>query len=201
MYDRILTAEEVAQNYNSLSGATGTGSNTRIVGAGQTVITFTQAATNNYNAVTASMTLTVNKATPTISISNENRTFGDPAFNLSATSSSTGAFTYTISDANVATVIGNTVTIEGGGTTSVTVTQAADSNYSSATSTITLTVNKFDPTIIFTGVVTRTYNDSDFNLSALSSSTASFTYSIADASVATVTVSYTHLTLPTNREV
>ena len=186
MYDRILTAEEVAQNYNSLSGATGTGSNTRIVGAGQTVITFTQAATNNYNAVTASMTLTVNKATPTISISNENRTFGDPAFNLSATSSSTGAFTYTISDANVATVIGNTVTIEGGGTTSVTVTQAADSNYSSATSTITLTVNKFDPTIIFTGVVTRTYNDSDFNLSALSSSTASFTYSIADASVATV---------------
>ena len=132
------------------------------------------------------MTLTVNKATPTISISNENRTFGDPAFNLSATSSSTGAFTYTISDANVATVIGNTVTIEGGGTTSVTVTQAADSNYSSATSTITLTVNKFDPTIVFTGVVTRTYNDPDFNLSALSSSTASFTYSIADASVATV---------------
>ena len=129
MYDRILTAEEVAQNYNSLSGATGTGSNTTIVGAGQTVITVTQAATNNYNAVTASMTLTVNKATPTITISDENRTFGDPAFNLSATSSSTGAFTYTIADANVATVIGNTVTIEGGGTTSVTVTQAADSNY------------------------------------------------------------------------
>ena len=68
----------------------------------------------------------------------------------------------------------------------MTVTQAADCNYSSATSTITLTVNKFDPTIIFAGVVTRTYNDSDFNLSALSSSTASFTYSIADSSVATV---------------
>jgi hypothetical protein len=86
IYDRILTAEEVAQNYNSLSGATGTGTNTTIVGAGQTVITVTQAATNNYNAVTASMTLTVNKATPTITISDENRTFGDPAFNLSATS-------------------------------------------------------------------------------------------------------------------
>ena len=52
------------------------------------------------------------------------KTFDDDNFDLSATSSNTGAFTYTVTDQNVATVNGNTVTIVGAGSTSITVTQA-----------------------------------------------------------------------------
>ena len=50
--------------------------------------------------------------------------YGNPNFNLSASSPSTGAYSYSIADGSVATVSGNTVTIQGVGTTIVTVNQA-----------------------------------------------------------------------------
>ena len=61
------------------------------------------------------MTVTVNdiKETPSIIVDDLIKTFDDDNFDLSATSSSTGAFTYTVTDQNVATVNGNTVTIVG----------------------------------------------------------------------------------------
>jgi hypothetical protein len=55
---------------------------------------------------------------------------GAADFNLTApTSSSAGAFTYTSSNTNVATIIGNTVTVVGIGTTTITATQAAAGSY------------------------------------------------------------------------
>jgi len=51
---------------------------------------------------------------------------GDASFTLTApTSNSTGAFTYTSSNTAVATISGNTVTIVGAGSTTITATQAA----------------------------------------------------------------------------
>ncbi len=202
---------------------------------------------------------------PTIIFSDVTKTFGDADFNLSATSSSTGAYTYSIADPAVATLTGSTTTIVGVGSTIVTVTQAAQGNYGSATATMTLTINKADivsstiatiasqtytssaitvsPTVSFEGTilnestdytlsfanninagtasltitgignysgtktvsftivqaaptiifndVTKTYGDADFNLSATSSSTGAYTYSIADPAVATLTGSTT----------
>ena len=165
--------------------ATVTGSVTTIVGAGVTTVTVIQAADANYSAATATITLTVNKADTSITFNDLTKTFGDVDFYLSASSSSTGAFTYSITDQNVATVTGSTTTVVGAGTTSVTVTQAADTNYNAATATITLTVNKANPSITFNNV-TKSFIDPDFNLSATSSSTGAFTYAIADADVATV---------------
>jgi hypothetical protein len=165
---------------------------------------YTVSFTNNTNAGTASLTITgtgnysgsktvsftIVKADPSITFNDITKTYGDSDFDLTATSSSTGAFTYTIGDANVASVTGSTTTLVGAGTTTVTVTQAADSNYESATATMTLTVNKADPTIIFADV-TKTYGAAAFNLTATSSSTGAFSYTISDASVATVTGSTT----------
>ena len=158
------------------------------------------------NTYQKAMTVTVNdiKETPSINISDIIKTFGSANFDLSATSSSTGAFTYTVTDQNIATVNGNTVTIVGAGSTSITVTQAEDNNFAAATATFTLTVNKADPPISFTDI-SKTYGDANFNLSASSSSTGAFTYTIADQNIATINgvavsieaVSYTHLTLPT----
>ncbi|MGC6403571.1 MAG: FG-GAP-like repeat-containing protein, partial [Flavobacteriaceae bacterium] len=87
------------------------------------------------------ITFTTVKQDPMITFSDVTKTFGDAAFNLSATSSSTGAITYSILDSAVATVSGTTVTLVGAGTTSITLTQASDSNYNSKTVTATLTVN------------------------------------------------------------
>ncbi len=166
--------------------ATVTGNTVSIVGAGTSIVTVNQVADTNYSAATATMTLTVNKTSPTIIFDDVTKSFGDTDFNLAATSSSTGAFTYTIADPLVATVTGNTVSIVGAGTSIVTVNQVADTNYSAATATMTLTVNKTSPTIIFDDV-TKSFGDTDFNLAATSSSTGAFTYTIADPLVATVT--------------
>ena len=66
---------------------------------------------------------------------------GDPSFTLTdPTSNSAGAFSYTSSNASVATIIGNTVTIVGAGSSLITATQAADGKYTSGTDTSTLVV-------------------------------------------------------------
>lgn len=100
-----------------------------IQGAGTTIITLTQLAGTGYNSASVSFTVTVGKATPTISMNDIEKNLSDSSFNLSASSSSTGAFTYTVSDTSVATISGNTITLVSVGTTSITVSQASDSNY------------------------------------------------------------------------
>ncbi|WP_304064434.1 T9SS type A sorting domain-containing protein [Pedobacter glucosidilyticus] len=70
----------------------------------------------------------------------------DAAFNLIApTSNSDGAFTYTSSNTNVATVNGNQVTITGIGTTEITATQAATTQYNAGEIKLILTVNSSVP--------------------------------------------------------
>gem|GEM_PF-5284272 len=170
--------------------ATVTGSTTTIVGAGSTLVTLTQAADANYNSVVATMTLTVNKISPAISFADVTKNFDDADFNLSATSSGTGAFSYAIADGNIATVTGSTTTIVGAGSTIVTLTQAADDNYNSAVATMTLTVNTISPAISFDDI-SKNFDDADFNLSATSSSTGAFSFAIADGNIATVTGSTT----------
>ncbi|KHJ37007.1 hypothetical protein PBAC_27830 [Pedobacter glucosidilyticus] len=83
--------------------------------------------------------------------SNVTRTFGDAAYTITAPSSnSTGAFTYSSSNTSVATVSGNTVTIVGAGTATITAAQAEDNNYISGSVTSTLTVGRASVTIIAT---------------------------------------------------
>jgi gliding motility-associated-like protein len=65
----------------------------------------------------------------------------DAPFTITApTSNSSGAFTYTSSNTSVATISGNTVTIVGPGTATITATQAANGLYLQTTTTATLTV-------------------------------------------------------------
>jgi hypothetical protein len=67
---------------------------------------------------------------------------GDAAFDLTApTSNSTGAFTYTSSNAGVATISGSTVTIVGAGTSTITATQAAAGSYAAVSVIATLDVS------------------------------------------------------------
>lgn len=124
--------------------ATLSGSKVTIVGPGTAQVTVNQAADANYLEATTSMTLTVNKATPTIAFTDITKTYGDAPFELSITSNSSGAFTYSVENTNVASLSGNTVTIVGLGNTSITASQAADGFFNSATATMTLTINPVD---------------------------------------------------------
>lgn len=69
------------------------------------------------------------------------KTTNDAPFTITApTSNSAGAFTYTSSNTSVATITGNTVTIVGPGTATITAIQAANGLYLQTTTTATLTV-------------------------------------------------------------
>ena len=156
-----------------------------IVGGGTTVVTLNQAESENYTAGSASMTLTINTINGLIQFDDLTKTYGDPNFNFSATSSGTGAMTFTISDTSIATMVGSSTQITGAGNTIVTVNQAADSNYNAATATMTLTVNKANPQIIFEDVI-KNINELQFTLTATSNSSGTFSYVISDTSLANV---------------
>ena len=119
----------------TVSGSTGT-----IKAVGSTILTVNQAASGNYAAATATATLLINKAVPSITSSNVlTKIYGDPLFPLTATSSSTGSFSYQVLDPNIAVRVGsNVVSITGVGTTTIIITQAEDSNFSTTSKTITL---------------------------------------------------------------
>jgi uncharacterized protein YjdB len=124
--------------------ATVSGSTVTIVGAGETTITATQAASGNYlsNSITAQLVVVAPATLSNFSV--PAKALGDAPFELTAPSSnSTGSFTYTSSNLNVATVSGSTVTIVGAGTATITATQAASGDYLSNSITAQLVVNRW----------------------------------------------------------
>ncbi|WP_343531287.1 choice-of-anchor Q domain-containing protein [Pedobacter sp.] len=172
--------------------ATITGNTVTIVGTGSTTITASQLGNANYNAATnVQQTLTVDKAGQTISFAAlANKTYGDAAFNLSATGGASGnAVTYTSSNPLVATIVGNTVTIVGAGNTTITASQLGNTNYNAATSVQqTLTVDKASQTISFAALANKTYGDAAFNLSATGGASGNAViYTSSNPLVATIT--------------
>ena len=174
---------------SNTSVATVSGSTVTIVGAGTATITATQAASNNYNAGSVTTTLTVAKANPTIAVlPNITRAYGSAAVTLVAPSSnSNGAFSYTISDALVATISGATLTAVGIGTATITTIQAESANYNAGSVTRTITVVKGTPTYGTFAAINKTFGDAAFTLTAsTSTSTGAFTYASDNTAVAIV---------------
>ena len=115
-----------------------------VLGAGKQTLSviFTPADTTDYTSATANVTLTVSQATPTISWSTPSAvTYGAPlgATQLNATASVPGTFVYT--------PIPGTILGAGNQTLSVIFTPNDTTDYTSATASITLTVNQATPTI------------------------------------------------------
>lgn len=91
-----------------------------------------------------------NSSLPTLSNFNvpTNKVATDAPFALTApTSNSAGAFTYTSSNTNVATISGSTVTLVGTGATTITAIQAAAGAYGSGSITATLNVGYNPPSV------------------------------------------------------
>jgi sugar lactone lactonase YvrE len=152
--------------------------------AGGHSITASVAADTNYTAATGSNTLTVNKIAPGVTASSVTINYGAATATLSSSiaytgsSAPTGAVTFTVDSgaAVTATCTGSatpvsctasytTSALTGGGHT-ITANVAADANYTAATGSNTLTVNKIAPGVtasavtINYGAVTATLSSS-----------------------------------------
>jgi hypothetical protein len=123
----------------SPAGATYTGS---LTATGTNVGTYSTTITGHTNYTgSVSGTLTIYAIAPTFNtFSAISKNFGDSPFTISASSNSSGAITYTSSNPSVATISGTTVTIVAAGSTLITANQAASGNYTSGSTSTTLTV-------------------------------------------------------------
>ena len=174
---------------SNLSVATINGNTITIIGAGSSTITATQAASGNYISGTIQTVFQVNQATPTLTnFSIPTKTYGDSSFTITPpTSDSSGSFSYTSSNLSVATINGNTITIIGAGSSTITATQAASGNYSSGTIQTVFQVNQATPTLTNFSIPTKTYGDSSFTITPpTSDSSGSFSYTSSNLSVATI---------------
>ncbi|MFZ4771191.1 MAG: beta strand repeat-containing protein, partial [Ferruginibacter sp.] len=117
--------------------ATVIGNTLAIVGVGPVTISASQAGNSNYNAsMSVDQSFTVSKANQSITFGAlVNRTTVDPSFTLNATTTSNLAVSYASSNINVATIIGNIVTIVGAGTTTITASQSGNNFYNAANDT------------------------------------------------------------------
>jgi len=106
------------------------------VGTGKTItVSGYTVPSDNYTLTQPTLTADITQAPQTISFGSlPNRVVGGASFTLPLNASSALAISYASSDTSVATVSGNTVTIVGVGTTTITASQAGNSNYFAATS-------------------------------------------------------------------
>jgi len=185
----INSGQAITYTSSDPTVATIVGGNIHIIGTGTASITASQAGSANWAAAAnVSQTLTVGQASQTITFGGPSaQTYGNAPFTLSATASSGDPVSFSVADPTVATVSGNIVTIVGAGTTSVTASQAGDTNYAAAPNvTRTLTVAKEPQTITFGALAPVLASDPPFALIASASSGETVTFSSSNTGVATV---------------
>ena len=130
--------------------ATVAGTTVTMLQVGTVTITAKQVETTHYTSGTITAPFTINKAIPSIDFKIDPQTYSSGGtFTITQPSSNniTGAFSYTSSDAHIATVAGNTVTILQAGSTTITATQAESTNYLASSVTTSLVINKATPII------------------------------------------------------
>ena len=169
--------------------------------SGTVTITAGQAGNNNYNAATTvAVDFEVTRQAQTITFGAlAAMTFGGADFNLAATASSGLLLSYSSSAPSVASIAGNTVTIEGAGTTIITASQTGDADYIAAPDvTQDLVVNQGDQTITLTPVTDKETTDAPFEVAASSTSRLPVTFTVggpATISGATLTLTGTEGTV------
>ena len=184
----------VSYSSSDVSVASVSGSTVTIVGTGTTDITASQAGDIDYAAATDVTQSLVVKQTQTITFNALAAvTFGGADFDPGATASSTLNVSYSSSDALVASVSGNMVTIVGAGTTVITASQTGDADYIAAPDVAQdLVVNQADQTITLTPVTNKVTTDAPFNVAVSSTSGLPVTLTVsggpATISAATLTL-------------
>ncbi|MEJ5993595.1 T9SS type A sorting domain-containing protein [Pedobacter sp. Du54] len=190
----VNTGLPIVYTSSDLSVATIVAGKIHIVGVGTTTITATQAGDGTYASATASVTLTVAKATQNITFpAIANKSVGDADFDPLATSSSGLAIVYTSSNPAVATIVANKVHIVGIGTTTITATQAGTIDVAPATASVNLTITQTAQTINFPAIAAKDITTVDFDPGATASSGLAVSYSSSNTAVATIVAGKIHI--------
>jgi ELWxxDGT repeat protein len=118
---------------SNTSVATVSGDVVSIVGSGTTTISALQLGDENYASTSEQQTLMVAKADQTITFpAITDHSFGDPAFDLDAVTTSGLPITYSSSNPSVADVNGGTLVIKGEGSVTIIASALGDGNYNAA---------------------------------------------------------------------
>ena len=161
-----------------------------IVGLGTSIITAIQDSTLNFGSGSIDASFQVLKSPPTLSnFVIDSKTTVDPPFPITPpTSNSSGAFTYTSSNIDVATVSGDIITIVGNtGTSIIRATQAATADFESGYIDASFSVSISNPTITNFAFAQQLNGTLPFQIiTPTSNSTGSFSYTSSDIDVATI---------------
>ena len=171
----------LAPTYSLVSGpATLSGATLALTGVGTVIVRASQAGDTTYDAATpVERSFTVAQAAQTITFAPlANKTFGDAAFALSASSTSSLTPTFTVVS-GPATLSGSTLTLTGAGTVTVRASQAGDTNYSAATDVDrSFSVAQASQNLTFAPLTNKTFGDAAFALSASSTSSLTPTFTV-----------------------
>ena len=170
--------------------ATVAGNTVSIIASGTVAITAAQEASGNFLTGSITSNLVINNPAPTVgTLTVDSKVFGSISFQLNPpTSNSNGTFSYTSSNAGVATISSTMVTVVGVGSSTITATQAATNSYASGSTTATFTVTATAPSINIFAFDSQAANTS-LNLvsyAPTSNSSGAFTFTSGNASVASI---------------
>lgn len=198
----LTTNSDGAVTYTSSNTAVATVSANGVVtavAAGTATITANVAATEQYNAASATATITVNKVNATISLSAAAATLTEgETTQLTATTNSDGTVTYTSSNTAVATINANgVVTAVAAGTATITASVAATTKYTAASATATITVEAVvvepeepetpvEPEISLSAAATTLTEGETTQLTLTTNSDGAVSYTSSNTAVATV---------------
>jgi hypothetical protein len=151
-------------------------------------VTFTPTDTANYNTVSGTVSVTVNKASQAITFGAlAIKSIGDADYAPGATASSGLTVSYTSSNTGVATIVGGNIHIVSAGTTTITASQAGNSNYNAASPVGQgLTVASFPQTItVGTHAPASAAYNSQFTVAATANSSLTVSYSSGSPGICT----------------
>ena len=155
--------------------ATASGLTLTLLKTGSTGITFTIAASGEYGSVSRSTQLYVQPGTPTLTgFSNSSVSLGQKNFIITPPiSGSAGTWSYTSSDSKIASIIGSTVTVYDAGQVIIKATQAANSQWKTASTSMLLTITALTPIVgTFTNLVITLDSVASVNLVAPTSTSS-----------------------------
>lgn len=160
-----------------------------IVGEGNVTITASQTGNSNYNAASdVDANINVTKASQTITFPAlpTGKKIGD-IVTLSATSTSGLAITYVSSDEDVAEVVGNTLVLKAGGTSTITASQAGNATYAVAVDEIqNIAVARLTATITFTLPAEGTVGEEIVMNATSNNANVEIVYTSSDESIAEI---------------
>ncbi len=163
------------------------GNSVTITGVGSATIAANQDGDGNYNpAMEVTRTFNITKADQVITIDPiADKVTTDGPFDVSATVTSGLSLDYSIT--GPASISGTTVTLDGNsGTVEITVSQAGNENYNSASQAVSFEVNepsKLDQTITFADISDKTFGDASFELSGSASSGLNVIFSVVSGPI------------------